>query len=67
MEQRVFERVIALSTGQRLDYDASQTWMDLFLEQARLHPEKTAVVSENGSLSYAELDRLSDRLAGGAG
>ena len=63
MEQRVFERVIALSTGERLDYDASQTWMDLFQEQARLHPEKTAVVAENGSLSYAELDRLSDRLA----
>ena len=64
MERNVLDRVMAFSTGGRLDYDVSQTWPDLFLEQVRLHPEHTAVVAENGSLSYGELDQLSERLAG---
>ena len=63
MERKVFDQIIALSNGDRMEYNAAQTWTDLFLEQARLHPEQTAVSAENGSLSYAELDRLSDRLA----
>ena len=57
------ERAIALSGGERLCYDSTKTWVDLFIEQARIAPGNTAVVAENGSLSYAELDRLSDRLA----
>ena len=63
MDRKEIEQVIALSTGERLEYDCSQMWIDLFLEQVRLCPEHTAIVAENGSLSYAELDRLSDRLA----
>ena len=63
MERKAFDRIIALSTGEHLDYNAAQTWVDLFLEQVHLRPEATAVVAENGRLSYEELDRLSDRLA----
>ena len=63
MELIEFERVISLSTGEQLDYDPSQIWVVLFQNQVRLNPEHTAVVAENGDLSYAELDQLSDRLA----
>ena len=31
--------------------------------QARIHPDKTAVISSNELLSYSELDALSDRIA----
>lgn len=63
MDQNVLERVMSLSTGEKLDYDVSKTWMDLFIDQVNINPEKTAVIAENGSLSYEELDLLSDRLA----
>ena len=63
ISEKEVQRIIALSAGETLDYDRGQTWVDLFREQAGLHPDRTAVTAENGSLSYAELDRLSDRLA----
>ena len=63
MEQSMLDRIIALSNGEKLDYDRTKTWVDLFMEQAREHPERVAVTAENGSLSYEELDRLSNRLA----
>ena len=63
MEQAILDRIIALSNGEKLDYDCTKIWVDLFMEQAREHPEHMAVVAENGSLSYGELDRLSDQLA----
>ena len=63
MDKATSERVIAQSRGERYSYDDTLTWVDFFAEQARANPEKTAVVAENGSLSYGELDRLSDRLA----
>jgi amino acid adenylation domain-containing protein/non-ribosomal peptide synthase protein (TIGR01720 family) len=47
----------------RIDYPAHKTIIDLFEEQVRLHPQKAAVVSEENSISYKELDELSDRLA----
>lgn len=63
MEQAILDRIIALSNGEKLDYDCTKIWVDLFMEQAREHPEHMAVAAENGSLSYGELDRLSDQLA----
>ena len=52
MNRETFERVIALSRGERFSYDETRTWVDLFAEQARANPGKTAVTAENGSLSY---------------
>ncbi len=36
---------------------------DLFAEQARRHPDRTAITAADGSLTYAELDARADRLA----
>ena len=63
MDSKALERILALSAGERMDYDPSQTWVDLYRHQVRICPEHPAVVAENGSLTYLELDRLSDQLA----
>ena len=63
MDKNTLQHVLTLSQGERMSYDLSKTWVDLFREQASLHPERTAVSAENGSFTYGELDRLSDRLA----
>jgi len=49
--------------GQTMDYDRSETFVTLFKKQVARRPEATAVVDENGEMSYAELDRKSDILA----
>ena len=63
ISEKDIQGIMALSAGEIFDYDRGQTWVDLFREQAGLHPDRIAVTAENGSLSYAELDRLSDHLA----
>ena len=57
------EAVLTLSKGETLEYDRSLTWMDLFKAQVIKTPDKEAVVAENGSFTYAELDRASDSIA----
>ncbi|MFI9783019.1 amino acid adenylation domain-containing protein [Kitasatospora sp. NPDC051984] len=48
-----------------VDYPRDASLPALFAEQAAAHPERTALVGPDGeSLSYAELDRRSARLAG---
>jgi long-chain acyl-CoA synthetase len=37
----------------------------LLRESAKTHPDKTAILYDGGAISYAELDRLSDRFAVG--
>ena len=55
--------VLKLSTGETMEYDALETWIDIFMRNASETPDKTAVVGSNGSLSYRELDELSDKIA----
>ncbi len=55
--------VIAASKGKELDYDTSQTFIDLFLRQAAERPDATAVVDADGTMTYGELDRRSNVLA----
>ena len=57
------QAIIALGTGDRLDYDCSETIVDLFHRQATLTPDNIAVVDEVSEITYAELDRRSDVLA----
>lgn len=47
----------------RLDYDRNLTVVDLFRQQAARTPDHPAVVCDQRSLTYGELDRLSDLLA----
>ncbi|MGN1350747.1 MAG: amino acid adenylation domain-containing protein, partial [Anaerovoracaceae bacterium] len=57
------QAVKELSKGEALEYDRTKTWVDLFLEQAAARPQKTAVSDGSTSLTYRELDALSDRFA----
>ena len=57
------QAILALGTGDQLDYDRSETIVDLFHRQATLRPDNIAVVDEVSEITYAELDRRSDLLA----
>lgn len=46
-----------------VSYDLSKTIIDLFDEQTKKTPESTAVVYKETKLTYAELDRITDRVA----
>lgn len=56
-------QLLNLGTGKQIDYNVSETFVDLFCRQAILHPDSIAVVDENCSITYSELDRKSDLLA----
>ena len=56
-------KVLRMSTGRTLDYDRSLTWIDQFQQQAKAHPDQTAVVDSTSQLTYRELDEKSDALA----
>ena len=55
--------IIALGKGNLLEYDKSETIVDLFHRQAIVTPDNIAVVDEVSEITYAELDRKSDLLA----
>ena len=58
------DRIRALSHNvPSTEYPREQSIVDLFSQQALINPEKTALIMGMHSLSYAELDRRSDRLA----
>ena len=63
LKKKELEEVLELSKGPELKYDASLTWLDLFEEQVKKDPGHMAVTDEYGSITYGELDRLSDELA----
>ena len=45
-------------------YDDTQTIVSLFRRQAKATPDKTAVVFKDKRFTYAEVDEISDRIAG---
>ena len=57
------QAILSLGTGEHLDYDQTETIVDLFHRQAQLTPNNIAVVDEVSGITYAELDRRSDLLA----
>ena len=57
------QTILSLGTGEHLDYDQTETIVDLFHRQAQLTPKNIAVVDEVSEITYAELDRKSDLLA----
>ncbi|MBR6012373.1 MAG: amino acid adenylation domain-containing protein [Selenomonadaceae bacterium] len=57
------EKIIELSQGEKLEYDSTKTFLDLFRVQAEKNPDKIAVVDENSEMTYKELDETSDKVA----
>ena len=47
-----------------VDYDDTQTIVSLFRHQAKATPESIAVVYKDRTFTYAEVDAISDRIAG---
>ena len=47
-----------------VDYDDTQTIVSLFHRQAKATPENVAVVYKDKRFTYAEVDEMSDRIAG---
>ena len=56
-------KLLELSKGQTIEYDQSETFVDLFQRQVAISPEAIAVVDSLGSLTYQELDDQSNILA----
>ena len=57
------EMLKALGCGESLDYDFTDTMVDILRHQAAKTPEATAIVYKDHRLTYAEVDALTDRLA----
>ncbi|MBQ7641912.1 MAG: amino acid adenylation domain-containing protein [Acholeplasmatales bacterium] len=54
---------INASYGGTLDYDKNKTFIDMFLDQAKKHPNKDAVIDSKSSYKYYELDNASNKIA----
>ena len=57
------EMLKALGCGESLDYDFTNTMVDILQKQAARTPKATAIVYKDHQLTYAEVDTLTDRLA----
>ncbi|WP_262892893.1 non-ribosomal peptide synthetase [Puia dinghuensis] len=55
--------LLEASRGKEAEYDRDKTVVELFEDQADRLPDRTAVFSAEGSLSYRELDLRSNQLA----
>ncbi|MBQ2210600.1 MAG: amino acid adenylation domain-containing protein, partial [Prevotella sp.] len=54
---------LKLGFGGSMAYDTQEVFMDMFLRQVSLQPDAIAVVDSKSSLTYRELDELSNALA----
>jgi len=57
------KRLIQSSTGEQNEFPREETLLSLFEQQAKRTPTHRAVVFDKYSLSYAELDKLSNQMA----
>ena len=57
------EEIIKASYGGDLSYDKTKTFVDLFLEQVKKHPNKEVVFDSTSSYTYSELDQASNKVA----
>jgi amino acid adenylation domain-containing protein len=56
-------QLLALSEGEPLAYNEQETWVDMFQQRAKEHPDHTAVVDSSSRMTFRELDEQSDCLA----
>ena len=57
------ESLVAIGTGERLDYDRHDTLVDLLQRQAAKTPDAEAVVYKDHRYTYRQIDELTTRLA----
>ena len=55
--------LLEFCSGGEVEFDRTQTFVDLFLESVRRNPDAEAVVDRDGSMTYRELDEASNRMA----
>lgn len=55
--------LLQLGQGRLMNYDQSETMVDLLINQARKTPDAIAVVFEEHSFTYREIDDITTRLA----
>ena len=58
------EKLMTLSAGKQVPYNMHETFIDLFRNHARNMPDHIAVSDGTSSLTYSQLDMLSDNMAG---
>ena len=63
LNKRGEAEVMEAAFSKTMEYDASQTWIDIFQKFAESDPDHTAVVDASGSFTYEELDKKSDKFA----
>lgn len=63
LDQRESRRLLEEFNATALDYPTDKTIQQLFRQQARQTPNRTALCIGNRQLTYGKLDDLSDRLA----
>ena len=64
LSNREKESILALGTGERIDPLPGRTVVELIEEQAASTPESQAVFHQGGGLTYAQLNRKANALAG---
>lgn len=57
------QALLALGQGELMPYDERATFLSLFQRQAKQTPDHLAVVAEDGTFTYRQLDDASDLLA----
>lgn len=55
--------VVAISKGEELDYDATKTAVELIMANAKTTPDALAVADADTSITYAQLDSMTNTLA----
>ena len=58
-----YDALLQLCKGETYDYDPDKTFVSLFMQRAQETPEAPAVVDEEGTYTYQQLDKLSNALA----
>lgn len=63
LNEKELKDIIKVSYGGDLSYDKAKTFIDIFLEQVKKHPNKEAVYDSVSSYTYSELDKASNKVA----
>ena len=57
------DNILSLSRGEKMEVDFGKTFVNLFEEQVQKTPEATALVGEDGTYTYRELDSRTNAFA----